>query len=146
MGRLKVLSLGEALLLLAAVIGLLHHVDHVLRFDHSGWPFKPDVNEFTASLLVYPVVALALASRRGSLARVALATIVFLAPTFAHTFIETPAHQHNTWAHHPEINLLGVSSPILGNLAGTITVLLSLVAFGAVVALAREWWAGRNRA
>ncbi|MFB6285352.1 MAG: hypothetical protein ABEK03_02075 [Candidatus Bipolaricaulia bacterium] len=131
--------MGEILLLAAVVIGLLHHVDHVLRFDHSGWPFKADINEFTFSLLVYPVVALTLWARRGSLARVGLATIVFLAPTLAHIFIETPAHQHDTWANHPEINLLGVSSPILGNLAGTITVLLSLVGFGAVIALAHEW-------
>jgi len=139
MGRLKALSLGEGLLLLAIVIGLLHHVDHVLRFDHSGWPFKAEINEFTFSLLVYPVVALTLGARRGSLARVGLATIVFLAPTLAHIFIETPAHQHDTWVNHPEINLLGMSSPFLGDLANVITVLLSTVAFGALVALAREW-------
>ena len=42
------------------MIGMFHHVDHVLRFDHSGWPFKAEVTTFTFSLLVYPVVALTL--------------------------------------------------------------------------------------
>src|SRR5438045_1454539 len=40
-----------------AAIGLLHHTDHVLRYDHSGWPFRPEVTPFTFSLLVYPVIA-----------------------------------------------------------------------------------------
>jgi hypothetical protein len=30
-------------------VGLLHHIDHVLRVDHSGWPFRSDVNPFTLS-------------------------------------------------------------------------------------------------
>ena len=34
----------------AIIIGLVHHTDHVLRVDHSGWPFRPDVNPFTVSM------------------------------------------------------------------------------------------------
>lgn len=139
MARWRRLSLGEALLLVAIVVGVAHHVDHVLRFDDSGWPFKAEVTTFTFSLLVYPVVALALAARRGSLTRVALATVAFLAPTLAHVVVETPAHQHDTWANHPEINLLGISSPFLGDVANAITVLLSTVALAAAMAFAREW-------
>ena len=35
------------------VCGLLHHVDHVVRGKHSGWPFVEEVTPFTFSLLVY---------------------------------------------------------------------------------------------
>lgn len=136
-------SVSEGLLLTAALIGVVHHIDHVLRFGHSGWPFKTEVSTFTFSLLVYPVIALTLAARRGSLTRVALATVAFLAPTLAHVLIEPPAHQHDTWVNHPDVNLLGVSSPRLGDAANVITVLLSTVALAAVIAFAREWWAER---
>lgn len=32
-----------------------HHVDHIIR-DVTGWPLGGDVNPFSASLLVYPVI------------------------------------------------------------------------------------------
>jgi hypothetical protein len=35
------------------VFGLLHHVDHVVRGNHSGWPFVEEVTPFTFTLLVY---------------------------------------------------------------------------------------------
>ena len=33
--------------------GVLHHTDHVVRGNHSGWPFQEAVTPFTFSLLVY---------------------------------------------------------------------------------------------
>ena len=36
------LSRGEKLLLLAVALAIVHHVDHVLRVDHSGWPFASE--------------------------------------------------------------------------------------------------------
>lgn len=48
------LTRSEWLMLLCGVLGVLHHTDHVLRFDHSGWPFRDVVTPFTFSLLVYP--------------------------------------------------------------------------------------------
>ena len=38
------LGLSEKLILVAGGLGLVHHTDHVLRFDHSGWPFRPEVS------------------------------------------------------------------------------------------------------
>ena len=35
------------------ILGLLHHADHVLRADHSGWPFTTVTTPFTYSLSVY---------------------------------------------------------------------------------------------
>ncbi len=55
------LSRRSALLIGATiVVGLVHHTDHVLRVDHSGWPFRSDVNPFTFSLLAYPILLFAL--------------------------------------------------------------------------------------
>ena len=41
------LSRGNKWLLLATTVALVHHIDHVLRVDHSGWPFLPEVTPFT---------------------------------------------------------------------------------------------------
>ena len=38
---------SAVLIALTVGFGLLHHIDHVLRVDHSRWPFRPDVNPFT---------------------------------------------------------------------------------------------------
>ena len=49
------LTHGEQALLGVVALAFLHHVDHVLRADNSGWPFTAEVTPFTASLLVYPI-------------------------------------------------------------------------------------------
>jgi hypothetical protein len=49
------------LALLVAVVtllGLAHHVDHIVRGNHVGWPLTPRVTGFTYSLVVYPLIAL----------------------------------------------------------------------------------------
>ena len=38
------------------VFGVLHHIDHVVRGNHSGWPFREEVTPFTFSLLVYALL------------------------------------------------------------------------------------------
>lgn len=38
------------------IFGVLHHVDHVVRGNHSGWPFREEVTPFTFSLLVYALL------------------------------------------------------------------------------------------
>jgi hypothetical protein len=38
------------------VLGVLHHVDHVVRGNHSGWPFQGEVTPFTFSLLIYALL------------------------------------------------------------------------------------------
>jgi hypothetical protein len=40
----------------AVVFGLIHHADHVIRGNHSGWPFQPEVTPFTFSLLIYALI------------------------------------------------------------------------------------------
>jgi len=38
------------------VFAFLHHVDHVVRGNHSGWPFVEEVTPFTFSLLIYALL------------------------------------------------------------------------------------------
>jgi hypothetical protein len=38
------------------IFGILHHVDHVVRGNHSGWPFAEAVTPFTFSLLIYALL------------------------------------------------------------------------------------------
>ena len=38
------------------VFGIMHHVDHVIRGNHSGWPFEEAVTPFTFSLLIYALL------------------------------------------------------------------------------------------
>ena len=40
----------------AVVFGLMHHADHVIRGNHSGWPFQAEVTPFTFSLLIYALI------------------------------------------------------------------------------------------
>ena len=38
------------------IFGIFHHVDHVVRGNHSGWPFQEEVTPFTFSLLIYALL------------------------------------------------------------------------------------------
>lgn len=38
------------------IFGILHHVDHVDRGNHSGWPFEEALTPFTFSLLIYALL------------------------------------------------------------------------------------------
>ena len=56
---------GYQLVGLITALSTAHHIDHVVR-DATGWPLGGEFNPFSASLLVYPVIAAGLLlSRRG---------------------------------------------------------------------------------
>jgi hypothetical protein len=38
------------------IFGVGHHIDHVVRGNHSGWPFEEAVTPFTFSLLIYALL------------------------------------------------------------------------------------------
>jgi hypothetical protein len=131
------LSRTTAMLLLTTIaVGLAHHIDHILRVDHSGWPFRPDVTPFTYSLLAYPVLLFALLGparlfwlRWGGLA---LGTAFTL---YAHSQIETPQMQYAMWAYNrslePQLwdirNLCGVQSGAMGVIAVAVAMTLNLL-------------------
>ncbi len=49
-----------ALIYLAMFMSLGHHIDHVIRGNHVGWPLTAEVNPFTYSLGIYPLIFLGL--------------------------------------------------------------------------------------
>ncbi len=56
-------NLTRAFLLFAAVptmLGAAHHVGHIIRGNHVGWPITPHVNAFTFSLAIYPLLGISL--------------------------------------------------------------------------------------
>jgi hypothetical protein len=42
---------------LAAALSLGHHLDHLIRHNAVGWPLTDQINAFTISLVVYPIIA-----------------------------------------------------------------------------------------
>ena len=138
---------GEWMLLGVVALAFLHHVDHVLRADNSGWPFTPDVTPFTISLLVYPIFVLDfLLLRDRPWVRVGLVAVLFAALQVTHAIVEPPADQYGTWANRissvphalGQPNLLDIASPVLGALSVAVSSLLSLAVLAALVLLARE--------
>jgi hypothetical protein len=140
-------TLGEWMLLGVVALAFLHHIDHVLRADNSGWPFTADVTPFTISLLVYPIFVLDfLLLRDRPWVRVGLVAVLFAALQVTHAIVEPPADQYGTWANRissvphalGQPNLLDTASPVLGALSVAVSSLLSLAVLAALVLLARE--------
>ena len=138
---------GEWMLLGVVALAVLHHLDHVLRADNSGWPFTPDVTPFTISLLVYPIFVLDfLLLRDRPWVRVGLVAVLFVALQVTHALVEPPGDQYGTWANGTSAvphalgqpNLLHTASSVLGALSVAISSLLSLAVLAALVLLARE--------
>jgi hypothetical protein len=141
------LTRAEWMLLAVVALAFVHHVDHVLRADNSGWPFTPDVTAFTISLLVYPILLLDfLLLRSRPWVRVGLVAGLFVALQVAHTVYEPPADQYGTWGNGVSSvphalgrpNLLDTASPALGVVSVAVSTLLSLAVLVALVLLTRE--------
>ncbi len=49
-----------ALIFLAMFLSLGHHIDHIIRGNNVGWPLTAEVNAFTYSLGIYPLILLGL--------------------------------------------------------------------------------------
>jgi hypothetical protein len=115
---------------LTVVLAALHLTDHALRgarvqshalnpdWDHSGWPFKPDVTPYTYSLIAVAVilgVGLIGTYRRklgagywlgAALVLGAIVTIVHFLPTARQ---ESPAVIYGSWAGLPAIGPAAVA-------------------------------------
>jgi hypothetical protein len=125
---------------LAAAMSLGHHLDHIIRHNAVGWPLGEEVNAFTISLVVYPVIAAGLLLYRagwvgaGFWALVSGGGAVFVAAVH---FGPAPAEP-------PELILGGYDPPILGWLA--FGWLASFVALLAITCLyeTQLWWRQRQ--
>ena len=130
------------------ILGFIHHVDHVIRGNHIGWPFSPAATPFTFSLLVYPflLMGIFLTIRRRAwagywlaVALPALALVVFV-HLIPHAGYEAPADLYVPYADPLAYVQMGTApsrviffrdvypryaSPVWGLLA--VTVMVSLV-------------------
>ncbi len=119
---------ASALLIAATLLGVAHHVDHVIRGNHVGWPVTPEITPFTYSLVIYPLVALGLALSLTGRAGARYWTIVL---TFGAGML---AFFHlSPWAIEPPGDVIGpYADPLLGYLAFAILlVLIGVVVVGA---------------
>jgi hypothetical protein len=125
---------------LAAAMSLGHHLDHLIRGNAVGWPVTSEVNAFTASLVVYPIIATGLLLYRagrvgpGFWALVSGGGAVFV----------SAVHFGPAAVEPPELILDHYDSPVLGWLAFT-----WLVTFATVLAITslyetRLWWQQRQ--
>jgi hypothetical protein len=135
------------MLLLALALAVLHHADHVLRVDHSGWPFRPDATPFTVSLLAYPVILFALfGALRLFWWRWLMLALGTAFTILAHIDLETPAMQFVMWAQNRSLdpqaagmhNLPNVQSPAMGALAVAIGMALNVTAVLATIGMLRD--------
>lgn len=145
-------SRSVQLLWLSVGVSLIHHVDHILRLDHSGWPFLPRTTPFTYSLLVYPVFLSLFLARSNSWYRVIGTAGLFLFATAAHIFFEPMRDKFHTWTygsnlpgHIGEKNLLGINSPVLGVCSIGLAVLLSVSLLVTLFAFVRDARRGTHK-
>jgi len=137
---------SDILLAITITLGMLHHTDHVLRHDHSGWPFISEVTPFTFSLLVYPVLLSVYLARSWPWYQVGATALILIGIQAAHIWIETPRDQYHTWAagvsDFPQSlgqpNLLGIASPALGVVAVVVSILLSIALLLTVTRFTRD--------
>jgi hypothetical protein len=152
--RRKISRRSRFLLIATMVAGMAHHSDHVLRADHSGWPFLPIVTPFTFSLLAYPILFFAMLGRSALGVRAGLVTALAVFTIGAHTLIETPQMQYASWALNRSIdpdlgpipNLLCTQSPELGVAAVVLSATLNLLLLAAAASLLHDRIAGRRAA
>lgn len=127
-----------ALVALSTLLGVAHHVDHVVRGNHVGWPITSQVTPFTYSLVVYPLIALGLAltlsGRAGN--RYWTAFFAFSAAMLAYFHV-------SPWAIEPPGDvILPYADPTVGYLAfAVLLALIASVAIGAVYA-GLTWYRG----
>ncbi|RAM49862.1 MAG: hypothetical protein C6Y22_20320 [Hapalosiphonaceae cyanobacterium JJU2] len=144
---------SEVLLAVTLSLGILHHIDHILRADRSGWPFISDVTPFTFSLLVYPLFLSVFLTRSYPWYRVVAITFAYIATQMGHIFIETPVDQYSTWAYgisnvsHSlgKPNLLGIASPAMGIYAVVLSLLLSVAFIVTLFELIRDARLGTSK-
>ena len=131
-----------ALIFLAMIMSLGHHIDHIIRGNHIGWPLTAEVNAFTYSLGIYPLILLGLylyASGRvgpGFWALLSGSGALFVAWIhFGPVAVEPPADI---------INLYEVR--IVGWMAFLWLVVFVLVLVGTCIYELRSWFAQRTKA
>lgn len=115
--------------LVPTVLSVSHHIDHIIRGNHVGWPLIPEVNPFTYSLTIYPllILSLYLTLTRRVEARYWAGFFAFSAGMLAYLHI-------SPWAVEPPRDVMvPYANPLVGYLAfGIVLALITSVVIGSV--------------
>ncbi|WP_380678388.1 hypothetical protein [Salinigranum sp. GCM10025319] len=119
--------------LVPTVLGAAHHVDHVVRGNHVGWPITSDVNAFTYSLAIYPLLAISL-----YLTLTRRVEAGYWAGFFAFSAGMLAYFHVSPWAVEPPQDVMvPYANPVVGSLAfGIVLALIASVVVGSVYAAA----------
>jgi hypothetical protein len=81
----------------AVSIAAIHLTDHVVRNNHSGWPFTNKVTPATAAYLGIPAIVGAGLYFDGPGYWVVADSLLFAAAALTHTLVEPPHDIHEPW-------------------------------------------------
>ena len=128
------------LIFLAMIMSLGHHIDHVIRGNHVGWPLTAEVNPFTYSLGIYPLVLLGLYLYASG--RVGEGYWAILSGSGA---LFVTAIHFGPAAVEPPSDIINLYEPrIVGWLAFLWLVVFVVVLVGTCIYEVREWFAKRK--
>jgi hypothetical protein len=118
-------------------LGFLHHIDHVVRGNHVGWPLNPAVTPFTFSLAVYPLALFGFCLMYVTDRTIITYWLGFFGftsvlVTYTHTFIEPPRDIINPHA-----------SPLVGYLALVLAIALSASLIWGLIYSLNRWRTNR---
>lgn len=124
------------LVVFSFMFGAGHHIDHVIRGNHVGWPVIPDINTFTFSLLVYPFLGLGLYLGWRNRAGVRYWTVFFLA-----TAVLVIQQHFGPYPNEPPSHVMGpYESRLLGLVAFGWLVVFTLFIVAALLYSAVVWY------
>ena len=131
-----------ALIYLAMFMSLGHHIDHIIRGNNVGWPLTAELNAFTYSLGIYPLILLGLyLYASGRVGRGFWALLSGSGALFVAWIHFGPA------AVEPPSDIINLYEPrIIGWLAFLWLVVFVMVLMGTCLYELRTWFAQRNKA
>lgn len=126
------------LALAATSLGFAHHLDHVVRGNHVGWPLTPEVNPFTYSLAIYPLIAISLYLTITERVEAGYWALFFAFSAGMLAFFHV-----SPWAIEPPQDVIDpYADPLIGYLAFVVLlVLVGSVVFGSLY-MAALWYRG----
>lgn len=114
------------LIFLATLLGLGHHLEQVIRGVHVGWAVTPDVNAFTSTLGIDPVLLIGLYLTL----REQIGAFYWVVVTFGGLVMLSAVHL-GPWALEPPQDIIGPYQPrnfgyvAFGWLAGSLVTLFT---------------------
>jgi hypothetical protein len=121
-------------------LGFGHHVEHLIRGVY-GWPFNSEVNPFTISLVVYPIVLLGFELTRRGKVGAPFWAVVTLASALAIGIIHlTPFGPEPPGSLFDEYESALAASIALAIVLAAVVVLITAAAYAT-----RLWASGRRK-